>query len=109
MSLEARDTTDRKATYVGLSLTKEQAELLQKYIDEGQAFIKAVNESDDKLASGFDAVNDLLWGQRAQDIMKQAGKPDIDAIQPDTTTPDNNAGADNSTETNQPDATQPAA
>lgn len=109
MNLEAPDTTDRKATYVGLNLTKEQAELLQKYIDEGQAFIKAVNESDDKLASGFDAVNDLLWGQRAQDIMKQAGKPDIDAIQPDTTTPDNNAGADNSTETTQPDTTQPAA
>lgn len=106
MNLE-KDTADRKATYVGLSLTKEQAELLQKYIDEGQAFIKAVNESDDKLASGFDAVNDLLWGQRAQDIMKQAGKPNIDAIQPEN--PDNNAGAENNTETTQPDATEPAA
>lgn len=106
MSLSSDSTETRTATYVGLNLTKEQAELLTKLIEEGQVFIKEVNESQDKIVSGFDAVNDLLWGQRAQDIMKQAGRPDVDLGDGNTTeTPDNNAG--NNTET--PDDNQNAA
>ena len=108
MNLEDPNTADRKATYIGLNVTKEQAELLQKCIDEGQVFIKAVTESQDKIVSGFDAVNDLLWGDRAQAIMQQAGRPDIDSTQPDTNAgadADNttDAGATEGTDTTQPD------
>ena len=62
---------------VGLNLTKEQADLLTKLIADGQVFMNEVKESQDKIVSGFDAVNDLLWGERAQAIMQQAGRPDV--------------------------------
>lgn len=79
MSLEVEGSTaERKATYVGLNVTSEQAQLIQKAIDEGQIFIKPVSESQDKIIAGFDGVNDLLWGERAQNIMKQAGKLNVD-------------------------------
>ena len=125
---EGQEPEERKATYVGLNLTKEQAELLQKLIDEGQVFIKQVNETQDQIVSGFDAVNDLLWGDRAQAIMQQAGRPDIDVTEPETEAgageetpdatqpatnpenqPDDNAGTESGTETTQPDETQNAA
>jgi hypothetical protein len=88
----AESGEERKATYIGLNLTKEQAELLQKLIDEGQVFIKEVTESKDKIVSGFDAVNDELWGDRAQALMQQAGKPNIDFGDTEPTTPNNQDG-----------------
>lgn len=87
MSLETINPNDmRTATYVGLNLTTEQAELLTKLIDEGQVFIKEVTETQEKIASGFDAVNDLLWGERAKAIMQQAGKPIVEEETPADTT-----------------------
>lgn len=77
MNLESGVNANRTATYVGLNLTKEQADLLTKLIADGQVFMKEVKESQDKIVSGFDAVNDLLWGERAQAIMQQAGSPDV--------------------------------
>lgn len=79
MGLEIEGSTEeRKATYVGLNITPEQAELIQKAIDEGQIFIKPVTESPEKILAGFDGVNDLLWGERARALMQQAGRPEVD-------------------------------
>lgn len=79
MGLEVEGSTEeRKATYVGLNVTQEQVQLIQKAIDEGQIFIKPVNESQNKILAGFDGVNDLLWGERARALMQQAGRPDVD-------------------------------
>ena len=79
MGLEVEGSTEeRKATYVGLNVTPEQAELIQKAIDEGQIFIKPVTESPEKILAGFDGVNDLLWGERARALMQQAGRPEVD-------------------------------
>lgn len=87
MALEVEGSTgERKPTYVGLNVTPEQVELIQKSIDEGQIFIKPVTESAEKILAGFDGVNDLLWGERAQALMQQAGRPDVDLGDGETTT-----------------------
>jgi hypothetical protein len=69
-----QEPADRKATYIGLNLTKEQAEYLQKCIDEGEVVMEVVAEPKDKIISGFDAVNDYLWNERAQSLMQEASK-----------------------------------
>lgn len=60
---------------IGLNMSQEQADLLQKLIDEGQVFMNAVNEKQEAIIEGFKGVNDYLWNERAQDILKNATTP----------------------------------
>lgn len=60
---------------IGLNMSQEQADLLQKLIDEGQVFMNAVDEKQDAIIEGFKGVNDYLWNERTQNILKNSATP----------------------------------
>lgn len=64
---------ERVPTKVGLHVTEEQAELIQEYIDNGGVIMELVTETKSQISSGFDAVNEYLWNERAQELLANAG------------------------------------
>lgn len=60
---------------IGLNLTKEQAELIQSFIDNGQLFMTQVVDTETNLIKGFNAVNDAIWADRARYIMNNLNTP----------------------------------
>ncbi len=81
--LPGEEPEERKATYIGLNLSEEQAAYLQKCIDEGEVVMELVTETKDQIISGFDAVTDYLWNERAQNLM-QAASPEAPATPEET-------------------------